>query len=488
MRFRHGLALSLSAITCFIAPSISASVNLELVVSGLSQPLGVTHAGDGSGRLFILQQNGRVLVFDGSQLLPSPFLDISPIVSCCGERGLLGLAFHPDFENNGLFFVSYTNLDGSSVVARYAVSANPNVADAGSASIVLTVAQPFSNHNGGDIRFGPEGNLFIALGDGGSGGDPQNNAQNTASPLGKILRIDVDGAFPYAIPDDNPFVNDPSTLDEIWALGLRNPWRISFDRSTGDLFVGDVGQDDWEEINYEAVTDRGGHNYGWRLMEGNHCFNPQSNCDDGTLTFPIFEYPHTEGCSVTGGFRYRGSDMPMLAGIYFFGDFCSGRIWGSTNTGDGTWNTVLMADTNLSISGFGEDERGELYVVDRNGSVYRLVGEAFCRVVLNQTIFFESDTVSLNTFKIANLGSQPSQSELKVWLSFPGSTTSLSLFSLGGTGDLILPAGFSVDLAPLNLFSVSGVQPKGGYQIGCRVLDYATGATTAVGVAPFTIQ
>ena len=250
-----------------------------------------------------------------------PFLYIESIVSSIGERGLLSVAFHPNYKNNGNFYVNYTNTIGDTVVARYSVSADPNVADRDSSIILLTIPQPFSNHNGGGLQFGPDDYLYIGMGDGGSAGDPQNNAQNKGSLLGKILRIDVDSSFPYAIPSGNPFVGNPLARDEIWALGLRNPWRFSFDRLTGDLFIADVGQGSWEELNFQLVKSSGGENYGWRMMEGSQCFNPPANCNDGTLTLPILEYDHTLGCSITGGFRYRGNSNPQLYGIYIYGDF-----------------------------------------------------------------------------------------------------------------------------------------------------------------------
>ena len=259
------------------------TIQLQLVVSGLNLPVTVTNAGDGSGRLFIVQQTGQIRILNGGTLLPTPFLNISGLVSCCGEQGLLGLAFHPDYANNGFFYVNYTNVAGNTVVARYEVSpTDPNVADPNSAQTVLTQNQPFSNHNGGQLAFGPDGYLYIALGDGGSGGDPQENGQNLQTWLGKILRVDINGDdFPgdpnrnYAVPPGNPFVGDPNALDEIWAYGVRNPWRCTFDRLTGDFFIADVGQNAWEEINFQPAASAGGENYGWDVLEGMHCFEDQ---------------------------------------------------------------------------------------------------------------------------------------------------------------------------------------------------------------------
>jgi glucose/arabinose dehydrogenase len=353
------------------------AIKAEPVVTGLSSPVAITHAGDGSGRLFIILQAGRIVIFDGAQVLSPPFLDISALVLSGGERGLLGAAFHPNYVGNGFFYVSYTDAAGDSVIARYSVSVDPNRADSASGVILLTITQPFSNHNGGQLQFGPDGYLYISIGDGGSGGDPQNNGQNLGNLLGKILRIDVDTAFPFAIPADNPFVGVAGVREEIWSYGLRNPWRFSFDRLTGDLFIGDVGQASWEEVDFQLATSTGGENYGWRRMEGSSCFNPPTNCNDGTLVLPILQYDHTLGrCSVTGGYRYRGSANPDLEGIYFYGDYCTGRIWGAKEDGLGGWTTTELLDTPFLISTFGEDESGELYVADLsspNGVIYQIV-------------------------------------------------------------------------------------------------------------------
>jgi glucose/arabinose dehydrogenase len=348
------------------------TIGFEPVAAGLRFPVGVTHAGDGTGRLFILEQTGRVVVHDGSQVLPSPFLDVSALVSCCGERGLLGLAFHPRYAANGLFYVNYTNTAGDTVIARYQVSGDPNLADPASAQILLTVGQPFANHNGGQLAFGPDGFLYIALGDGGSGDDPGNRAQNLGTLLGKILRIDVDGASPYAIPGDNPFRTTQGAQPEIWAYGLRNPWRFSFDREFGDLFIADVGQNTLEEVNFQPAASAGGENYGWRVMEGTQCYPPGSSCDPSGLTPPVVDYSHALGCSVTGGYVYRGTAYPRMRGVYFYGDYCSGRLWGLTRDG-GTWTSQELLATGPSISSFGEDEAGELFLVDYGaGAILRV--------------------------------------------------------------------------------------------------------------------
>ena len=342
------------------------------IATNLTKPVAIAHAGDGSGRLFIALQEGQIVIHDGQGVLPVPFLDIRALVSCCGEQGLLGLTFHPRFAENGLFFVNYTDRAGDTVIARYSVSiSEPDRADPDSAATLLTISQPFTNHNGGQLKFGPDGYLYVGMGDGGSGGDPQDNAQNLASLLGKMLRIDVDGALPYTVPPDNPFVTTPGARPEIWALGLRNPWRFTFDRVTGDLFIGDVGQNLWEEINLQPAASPGGENYGWRRMEGTHCFNPPASCNPGTLTLPIIEYSHALGCSVTGGYRYRGQQIPELYGTYLYADFCSGRVWGASQDGAGRWSAAELLDTALLISTFGEDEAGELYLAHRPDDTHR---------------------------------------------------------------------------------------------------------------------
>jgi glucose/arabinose dehydrogenase len=366
----------------------SPTIELEQVVPGLTQPTTVTNAADGSGRIFIVQETGEILILINGSLLPTPFLDISDLVGQTAEHGLLGLAFHPDYVSNGFFYVDYTRVDdGATVVARYQVSAgDPNVADPGSAQIVLTQDQPGGDHNGGQLAFGPDGYLYISIGDGGCCGDPFQTGQDLETWLGKILRVDINGDdFPgdpdlnYAVPPDNPFVGGPG-LDEIWAYGLRNPWRCSFDRTTGDFFIADVGQDTWEEVNFQPASSTGGENYGWSVLEGANCYNNNSLCDDflnGGSTLPILEYHHAPECSITGGYRYRGQSYPDLQGIYFYADFCTGRIWGATQQVNGTWESQELLVAGFSISTFGEDETGELYVVEYNGDqsvLYRIVG------------------------------------------------------------------------------------------------------------------
>jgi glucose/arabinose dehydrogenase len=376
------------------------------LISGLNSPVAVRHAGDGRGRLFIVEQAGVIRIWDGTGLVPTPFLNISSIVdSEYNEQGLLGLAFHPNYASNGYFYVNYTYDPGAGLdrtrIARYSVSAgNPDVADTAE-TVILEIEQDFSNHNGGDIHFGPDGYLYICMGDGGSGGDPNDRAQDRTKLLGKMLRIDVDGATRkgrgfiekcglvqnYDIPVDNPFVGDGNACDEIWAYGMRNPWRFSFDRQTGALFIGDVGQELWEEIDFQPAASSGGENYGWRCYEGTHEYN-LTGCS-GPFVDPILEYSQASGgCSVTGGYSYRGHGIAGFGGTYVYGDYCSGKIWFALPAGG--WSAVLWDDTSLGISTFGEDEDGEIYVAD-------LFGGTVSRFESPSTIFvdgFESGDTS----------------------------------------------------------------------------------------------
>jgi glucose/arabinose dehydrogenase len=335
----------------------------------------VTHAADGTGRLFIVEQTGGIRVGQDGQMLPQPFLSINGQVSRANEQGLLGLAFHPHYAENGTFFISYTDLAGDSQIERCQVSeTDPNLADSSSCVRVLTVDQPYPNHNGGGIGFGPEGYLYIGLGDGGAGGDPDDRAQNLDSLLGKMLRLDISGdEAPYSVPPDNPFVGRDDARWEIWAWGLRNPWRWSFDRLTGDLYIGDVGQNAYEEVNYQPAGV-GGLNYGWNYYEGLHPF--KNRIPAGlALVEPIVEYAQaaTNGCSVTGGYVYRGPSLPELNGLYFYGDVCAGTVWVLV-PGDGGRQVLPWAQTSFTLSSFGEDEAGELYVTDLSGGgIYRLV-------------------------------------------------------------------------------------------------------------------
>jgi glucose/arabinose dehydrogenase len=355
----------------------AATVVLKPVASGLSKPVLVTNAHDGSGRLFIVEKTGKIRVMKNGALLPTPLINLTSQVSTGSEQGLLGLAFHPSFKTNGLFYVDFTRLNGDTVIDQYRVSpTNGNVAVLSSVRHIIAIAQPYANHNGGDIVFGPDGYLYIGMGDGGSAGDPGNRAQNVNSLLGKILRINVNGSVgtqQYRIPSGNPYIGRTGR-DEIWSLGLRNPWRFSFDRLTGALWIGDVGQSNYEEIDRSTVAGsaRGrGVNFGWRQLEGRHCYNPATGCNTTGKMMPVVEYTHSEGCAVTGGFVYRGTAVPSLVGRYVFGDYCSGRIWTVANGAASPMTKALLLDTNMLISSFGEDEHGELYVVDLNGSIYR---------------------------------------------------------------------------------------------------------------------
>jgi glucose/arabinose dehydrogenase len=341
------------------------------IASGLDRPTDITSPGDGSGRVFVLEQVGRIRIIQNGQLIPTPYLDISDIVgSNASERGLLGLAFHPNYAENGFFFVNYTDRDGNTRIARFSVSASDaNLADPASRLELLRIDQPYGNHNGGSLVFGPDGYLYAGLGDGGSSGDPLNAGQSLNTLLGKILRLDVDGGQPYAIPADNPFAAGGGE-PEIWAYGLRNPWKIAFDRATDDLYIADVGQNQWEEVNFTPAGSPGGLNYGWRLMEGSHDFSG-TLYDTSALVMPVAEYTRSDGCSVTGGQVYRGDLLPDWQGVYLYGDFCSGNIWGLLKTGDNFANS-LMFRTSFRISTFGLDEAGEIYLGDYSGAIYKL--------------------------------------------------------------------------------------------------------------------
>lgn len=357
------------------APPPLEQLNLTLkpVASGFAKPLYLTHAHD--QRLFVVQQAGQIMIIEGGVTRPTPFLDIKTRVGSNGnEQGLLSVAFHPNYQKNGLFYVNYTNLEGSTTIARYHVSADPNVADEISEQILLTIPQPYSNHNGGHILFGPDGYLYIGMGDGGAANDPHNNGQSLNTLLGKILRLDVDTGSPYGVPQDNPFITTAAARPEIWSFGWRNPWRMAFDAATGDLYVADVGQNQYEEVDVELAGSGGGQNYGWRLMEASHCFNPTS-CDPATLkvVMPIAEYPHSQGCSVTGGYVYHGTQFPQLNGVYLYADYCTGTVWGLRHEADGSWSQAELLASGKIISSFGLDAAGELYLIDhRNGEVWQV--------------------------------------------------------------------------------------------------------------------
>lgn len=392
-------ALLLLSLLCIASGVSPAQYRLTRHLTGLSQPVDIQAPRDGSGRLFVVQANGLIRVAQNGALLSAPLLDIRTKTRGTGECGLLGLALPPGFPQKQYFYVNYTNPGCTqSVIARYRLTSE-NSADANSEEILLTLAQPFANHNGGQLQFGPDGFLYIGWGDGGSGGDPQNHGQRPDSLLGKMLRLDVEGPQrPYGIPPANPFVGRGPFRDEVWATGLRNPWRFSFDRATGDLWIADVGQNRAEEVNFQPAASTGGENYGWRLMEGLQCFNPSSGCDQRGLTLPVHEYTRAQGdVSITGGYVYRGQRLPGLSGAYLFGDYVSGRIWalrrtGTTNTADSFRAELLLRAQGIGLSTFGQDEQGEIYVAGlSDGVIYRLDGDTAPQVtsqaVLNAASF-----------------------------------------------------------------------------------------------------
>jgi glucose/arabinose dehydrogenase len=370
-----GLALVVSCRSDSL--SLAATIQLQEVASGLDFPVFLTAPPGDNDRLFIVEKSGRIRIVKSGSLLPTPFLDLHSKLSNGGEQGLLGLAFHPEFAGNGRFVVNYTNTAGDTRVAGFRVSADPDVADPASEQLILAVDQPYSNHNGGMVAFGPDGKLYIGMGDGGSGGDPQGNGQNRAVLLGKLLRLELSGAGQVSVPSDNPFVGQAGIRPEIWSYGLRNPWRFSFDRATRDLYIGDVGQNAREEIDVSTSAQQFGRglNYGWNRMEGTACYEPPSGCAASGLTPPVLDYGHSQGCSVTGGYVYRGAAVPTLVGHYFYADYCEGwvrsfRLNGGAVTDARDWASLRPGG---QITSFGEDARGELYLMTAGGQVFRIV-------------------------------------------------------------------------------------------------------------------
>ena len=368
------------------------------IANGFTKPVYVCQPPGENDRLFVLEQKGIIKIIKNGKTVRKPYADLrnrihNPITPG-DERGLLGLAFHANYQNNGFVYINYSDKNDHTIVSRFKVASDPDRLDTKSEKVLIKLKQPFSNHNGGHMEFGPDGYLYISVGDGGKWGDPYNNAQNLGNLFGKILRIDVDTGDPYAIPDDNPFNNNEDAKDEIWLYGLRNVWRFSFDWGKGDVYLGDVGQDLWEEIDFVAAENAGGQNFGWRVMEGNHCYNPKEDCEP-TGVLPIFEYPNdanymkiltgmdepnVDGCSVTGGYVYRGSAISELQGTYFFADYCSGNIWtfkeknGKATEFQNRTEEISLGGGGFTnyISSFGEDNNGELYIVDYNGIIFKL--------------------------------------------------------------------------------------------------------------------
>ncbi len=379
MRFSHPLlVLLLGACSSSSGPSLirGEGAALQPIVTGLSAPLYVTTPPGEGNRLFVVEQTGAIRIVKDGARLPAPFLDLSSRITAGGEQGLLGLAFDPGYATTGRFVVHYTNPAGDTHLSTFQVSPDADVADGASEQIILTADQPFANHNGGQILFGPDGFLYLGLGDGGAANDPEGRAQDLSEVLGSILRLDVQIGTSYTVPADNPFVGQAGIQPEIWSYGLRNPWRFSFDRATGDLYIADVGQDQVEEVDVAPAGEGAGRgvNYGWDLMEGSRCLSG-GECDQTGLTLPTFEYTHSEGCSITGGYVYRGSAIPALQGVYFFADFCQGwvrsfRYSGGTATELTDWPSLRPGGP---ITSFGEDTAGELYVVAASGGVYKVV-------------------------------------------------------------------------------------------------------------------
>lgn len=349
----------------------ASKITTQLLTGGLSAPTAIVST-EANQFLYVAEQAGKIRVVNNDTVIAEPFLDITAKTRFQGEMGLLGLAFHPDIQNDRRVFVNYVNKDRNTVIASFAVNQSLTKADPGSEKTLLTYSQPYTNHNGGELQFGSDGYLYIASGDGGSGGDPQDRAQSLSTLLGKILRIDVNNDSPYAIPSDNPFINTDSAKKEIWAYGLRNPWRFSFDSKTQDLWIADVGQGDWEEINFVSSGTKNGLNFGWRCYEGTNEYN-LDGCDKPPYQKPVVEYEHRNGrCSVTGGYVYRGTTYPALDGQYFYGDYCTGEIF-SGKVVNGSWAQSLYLDTDYSITTFGLDNTGELYVADADqGTIYKI--------------------------------------------------------------------------------------------------------------------
>ncbi|PKB16525.1 sorbosone dehydrogenase family protein [Flavobacterium sp. 5] len=395
--------------------SYSQTIGLQTFASGFTRPLEITNSND--SRLFVVEQGGliKILNSDGTTN-PNPFLNISSLISNSGEKGLLGLAFHPNYNTNGIFYINYINLNGNTVIAKYTVdSENPNIANASSGSILLTITQPYANHNGGTLKFGPDGYLYIGMGDGGSGGDPENRAQNVNELLGKMLRIDVNSGTPYSIPADNPYLGIAGA-DEIWAIGLRNPWKFSFDKKLGNLWIADVGQDNVEEINTVAAT-QSKLNYGWRCYEGETAYNTANCPSQAVMKFPLKTINHSTGaCSITGGYVYNGTTYPNFKGLYFFTDYCDPKIGMMTASGTVTYSEAFSGN---NFSTFGENNNGELYVASiNNGTIFKIIDNSL-----------GLDTNPISQFKIYP---NPTKSEVIIQKSSKNYPSEISIFDLSG--------------------------------------------------------
>jgi glucose/arabinose dehydrogenase len=479
---RHAIGIALVGSLVWSAPCSAQTLGLQPVASGFTNPVGAVNARDGSMRLFVVEQAGTIRIYNGVQVLPTPFLNITAKVLSGGERGLLGLAFDPSYATNGFFYVYYTSQpSGQVTIARYSVSPDPNAANPNSELILKTqVHATFNNHNGGSLVFGPDGCLYAGIGDGGSGGDPNNNGQNLGTLLGKIIRISPSDGSPCAAAPGNPFVSTPGALGEIWALGVRNPWRITFDRQTGDLLIADVGQDTREEVDFQP-PGIAGRNYCWRRKEGTFIFDASVPCTAGIPTDPIFEYGHTAGnCAITGGYRYRGSQFPALTGTYFYADLCTGRLSGATESG-GTWTTSELLATGRTISSFGEDEQGEVYVVDlSNGAILRLVVTQTLQVspASNMAAFGRqggpfspssaSYSVSATTGSVAYSISIQFEPGVPSWLTLSGAaatgtaTTSpqSATFTVNGSANALTPGTYAATIAFTNTTNNQGTTTR----------------------------
>lgn len=436
----------------FLVFEIDAQViELELFAQGFNRPLDITNAGD--DRLFVVERRGLIRIVDADgNILDTPFIDLDPKVfnsSNQDERGLLGMAFHPDYANNGHFFVNYTDNDGTTIIERYTVSeSDPNVADINSAELIMEIEQPVWNHNGGCLKFGPDGFLYIGMGDGGAGNDPQNFSQNRLSLLGKMLRIDVDNGLPYTIPEDNPFAHDDFTLDEIWAIGLRNPWRYSFDRLTGDLWIADVGQSFLEEVDFQPADSPGGENYGWRCYEGTDFTGntPMADCQENYVE-PVFEVQHqgfTGPCSITGGFVYRGTLYSELVGKYICADYCAGEFYVVEPDGQGGWNGAEVAQFPHDVSTFGEANNGELYIAAfSSGRIYHIVGENIV------------STTSIPELKKVNVHPNPTTGETRLDLQSDG-RLDLNLQLMDVNGKAVFQKSISINGVHQELIDMNG--------------------------------